>query len=120
MAIQRQETDARITLYTATAVGTTATQIVPINHQGLEQASMYLANFCTQNIHYDIKGCYDRGVSSTAYWYSVATGIVTASTVKFLGSHDVSGLADAHNALTIEYFASGNTTGTFVLQLQVW
>ncbi len=120
MALQRQETDARVTLYTSTAVGTTATQLVPVNHEGLAQAAMYIANYCTSNIHYDIKGCYNASVSSTAYWYSVASGIATASTVKFVGAHDISGLADAHDALTIEYFASGSTTGTFVIQLQVW
>lgn len=120
MALQRQETDARVTLYTATAVGTTATQLVPINHEGLAQAALYIANYCTANIHYDVKGCYNANVSSTAYWYSVASGIATATTVKFIGAHDISGLADAHGALTVEYFASGATTGTFVLQLQIW
>lgn len=120
MSLIRNETDARVVLYTATAVGTTATQLTPINHEGLAQAAIYIANYCTSNIHYDVKGCYNGSVSSTAYWYSVASGIATATTVKFIGAHDISGLADLHEALTVEYYASGATTGTFVLQLQVW
>jgi hypothetical protein len=120
MSIMRNETDARLTLYTATAVGTTATQLTPINHEGLQQAALYIANMCTQNIHYDIKGCYNEDVTSTAYWYSIATGVATASTVNFIGAHDISGLADAHQSLTVEYYASAATTGTFVIQLQIW
>ena len=120
MSLVRQESDARVTLYIATAVTTIATQIVPINHEGLPQAAVYIANMCTSNIHYDIKGCYSVGVSSTAYWYSIASGIATASTVNFIGAHNISGLSDAHEALTVEYFASAATTGTFILQLQIW
>jgi hypothetical protein len=120
MSIIRNETDSRITLRITSAVGITATQIPPVNHEGLPQVAVYMANFCTSNIHYDIKGCFNGLISSTSYWYSIASGIATASTVKFIGAHDISALADAHKALTVEYFASGNTTGTFILQLQIW
>ena len=118
--IGRIETDERSNLLITTAVGTTATQLVPISPMGLGAASLYLANFCTSVIHYDVKGCYDKSVTSTAYWYSLTSGTVAVDAVTSIGGHLISGLNARHAALTVEYFGSADTTGTFVMKLMCW
>jgi hypothetical protein len=120
MAIGRSESDTRISVRIGNELTTTATQLTPVNHEGLSQAAVYIANFCTAGIHYDIKGCYNKEVSSTAYWYSIATGTANPGSAIFIGGNNVTGLKDLHDCLTVEYFASGNTSGAFVIQLQVW
>jgi len=124
MAIVRNETDSRMSFYIATAATTIATQMTPIDLAGLPAASIYIANLCTANIHYDIKGCYNKDVSSTSYWYSIGSGTAAAATVTCIGmfgaGQNVSALGNPHKALTVEYYASGSTTGGFVLQIMAW
>ena len=123
----RNETDSRITFLKVSEVSITAaaaTQLPPIDMAGLPAASVYIANFCTAAVHYDIKGCYDKGVTATAYWYSIASGTAAANAVTcigaFGGAGTISALGNHHKALTVEYFASVTTSGTFVMQLGVW
>jgi len=124
MAIVRNETDSRLSFYIATAATTIATQVAPIDLAGLPAAGVYIANLCTSNIHYDIKGCYNKDVTTTSYWYSVGSGTAEAGVVTCVGSFgagkNVSALGNPHKALTVEYYASGSTTGSFVVQVMAW
>ena len=131
--LYRNETDSRISTILTDSILITAaaaTQLPPVDVAGLQAASVYIANYCTGAIHYDIKGCYDKNVSSTSYWYSITSGTAAATSVTcigaFGGAGSISALGNHHKAITVEYFAStitsvvtGSPVGA-VIQLAVW
>lgn len=124
MAIVRNETDSRLSLYVATAATTDATQVAAIDLMGLPAAGVYIANLCTADMHYNIKACYDKTIAATAYWYSIGSGDVNAGAVTCIGAFggglNISALGNPHKAMTVEFFASASTTGALVMQLMAW
>ncbi len=119
--MDRIQTDVRKSI-TNNVATTTATQLSPINCEGLIGGkTLYANNLGTTAIYLQFKGC-GINASSTSHWANIgATATVAASGASFFGDYNVTGLSGTYNYLTVEYVAAatGAVSACF-LQLTVF